>query len=164
MDKYVDFYIKAWERIHISDKIADKIIEKFKSGEYTCSNDITESFDYDSTKWSWEILTDGQEQIELEDNKGQTTIIVYDYGDIIFDNELKFTPCPKITIPEEVLSSEMALRGMMQECIEEIAKWNENCTGSPEKHAQDMLSCIEVEKQQIERLKDELMNFKTQHD
>jgi hypothetical protein len=84
----VDFLVKTWERIEVSETIQDEVLGKIKSGEITCSNDICDN--YPDTEWEFksESLIEYTEQVSLEDNGGCATIDVFDdEGNDIYSNE-----------------------------------------------------------------------------
>lgn len=84
----VDFLVKTWEKIEVSDNIKDEVLEKIKSGEITCSNDICDNYPEEDWELKSESMIEYSEQVSLEDNGGCSTIYVFDdEGNDFYSNE-----------------------------------------------------------------------------
>lgn len=69
---HVDFKITTWERVEISDEIADEVLKQLKSGESSTANDLCDKFP-DEAIYSGEI-PDTSVQMTIEENDGAATI------------------------------------------------------------------------------------------
>ncbi len=89
MENRVDFYVKTWEAVNVSDKILEEVKAKITSGEITCSNDICDN--YDPEDWTYDTSNMGEyaEQISVMENGGAATIDLSIDGEDICDNSVE---------------------------------------------------------------------------
>lgn len=90
-----DFKITIWERINVPECDEQTILDKFKSGEFDCSQDVYDYYDklygdddtLDPIDPVREILYDTEESMTPEDNNGYSTIeILADNGNLLYSN------------------------------------------------------------------------------
>jgi hypothetical protein len=89
MENRVDFYVKTWETVNVSDKILEEVKSKITSGAITCSNDICDN--YDPEEWDYDTSNMGTyaEQISVTENGGAATIELSIDGNDIWDNSIE---------------------------------------------------------------------------
>ena len=86
---YIDFKVTAWERIYIKNRNKKNIIDNLLNGKIKSSNDIYNIEDIENIEedCTFENVSDGNIQMSLEENKGKSTIEVYDdNGVLIYKN------------------------------------------------------------------------------
>jgi hypothetical protein len=77
-----DFKITTWERVTVSEKHEEKVLQGIKDGTITSAYQIFDIVDGAECK----KLDDTDEQLSVEENGGSSTIEVLDGGDTIFTN------------------------------------------------------------------------------
>jgi hypothetical protein len=83
----IDFKVTVWERVIVSDEIAQDIIEKIKSGEITNSCDLIDYDEFPNVKYEG-IVSDTTEQMSVSENGGCSTIeVCKSNGDCIYSND-----------------------------------------------------------------------------
>ena len=69
---HIDIKKSTWDRITVTEAEYSEILAKFRSGEYTDSNDICCNHEFEI-----ESIDDTDEELTPEDNNGAATIEVY---------------------------------------------------------------------------------------
>ena len=89
----IHFKITTWERIKIPEGYESKVKELLEKGYITCGDDIYEWFsDNDENAYNslvCETVLDCNEQMTLEENDGESTIEVYENGELFYENAKK---------------------------------------------------------------------------
>ena len=77
---HIDFKVTTWERVEILEEKKEHVLKLLKEGKVSCSNDLyneqSESEGY--TNYNCELLIDTSEQMSVEENKGSSTIEVWE--------------------------------------------------------------------------------------
>lgn len=77
-----DFKIVTWERVKVPTEKEEEVLQALKTGRVTCSNDIWEICEgAELGSVDWDV-----EQMSVKENGDQSTIEVYEDGEIIFTN------------------------------------------------------------------------------
>lgn len=88
----IDFKVTSWERIIVSEKYAQKVLDAIKAGEINSSDDVYTFID-DCNIWDHHIeystLDFGTDQVSVDDNDGQATIEVQIGTETVWDNGVK---------------------------------------------------------------------------
>ena len=86
-NKYVDIKVTTWQRLHFNDDADLKqVIEKLEQGYHP-----NELFDEDGLGYegTCEVLFDTEEFIRPDENDGQSTIEVWEDGNVLWDNSFE---------------------------------------------------------------------------
>ena len=78
---YVDFKITAWERVEVSDEIADKVLQMIKDGEIRTANDLFEDEELEDYCGVTSLVPETEDYMTLEENGGASTIEVLERKD-----------------------------------------------------------------------------------
>lgn len=82
---YCDFKCTIWERINIPTSLEEKFKELLIKGEINSANEAFGVFGSDIDR-GYELLLDTSEQMNPEENDGQSTVELYDDPFDIDDN------------------------------------------------------------------------------
>jgi hypothetical protein len=82
-----EFKITTWERVNVSPKDEEKVLQAIKDGKITSSQDIFDLLETSDIELTCNTIDETEEQMSPEENDGQNTIEVRnDDGDVIWGN------------------------------------------------------------------------------
>ena len=81
---YVDFKTTVWERIRVPEEKENDLLAKIELGLINSINDVLTD-DVQSEEYDYEILVDTSEQMEPNENGGQSTIEVHSCENLLKD-------------------------------------------------------------------------------
>ena len=82
---YLDFKVTVWERVFIPEEMKDEVLRGLEDGSIQNQGDLPFDLDFES-----ETMYDTGDQMSLEENEGQATIIFVerDLKTTLFENGL----------------------------------------------------------------------------
>ena len=82
---YLDFKVTVWERVFIPEEMRGEILKGLEDGSIQNQGDLPFDLDFES-----ETMYDTGDQMSLEENEGQATIIFVerDFKTTLFENGL----------------------------------------------------------------------------